>query len=317
MEFSSIFFREILDKLDEGIYFVDRTRRITFWNQGAARIAGFQVHEVMGTRCCDNILMHVDKDGKNLCEGACPLLKAMNEGIAVEGMVFLHHKNGHRVPVEVRITPVRNDAGEIVGGVEIFNDKSKTNVSMDMIEDLRKQVFVDPLTGIPNRRYMETVILGRLNELSRYNWPFGLIFLDLDHFKSINDSLGHNAGDETLKMVSNSLLNCSRSFDTVGRWGGEEFVAVIVNVDEEGLFGIAERYRIIVEKSQLAIGTSQINITISIGATLARTGESLESLVERADSLMYRSKAAGRNCISMESASSDQPASPDDSFSLS
>jgi len=261
--------------------------------------------------------MHVDKDGENLCVGSCPLMKSMREGIATEGKVYLHHKNGHRVPVEVRMTPVRNEAGEIVGGVEIFSDISKTNVSIDMIEDLRKQVFVDPLTGMPNRRYMETVIFGRLNELSRYDWPFALIFLDLDHFKSINDNFGHNTGDETLKMVSKSLLNCSRSFDTVGRWGGEEFIAVIVNVDEERLRGIAERYRVIIEKSQLDIGDRHINVTISIGATLARSGESLESLVERADSLMYRSKAAGRNCISMDNTPSDQPAPPDASFSLS
>jgi diguanylate cyclase (GGDEF)-like protein/PAS domain S-box-containing protein len=317
MEFSSVFFREILDKLDEGVYFVDRDQRITYWNQGAERIAGYQSREVVGTRCCDNILMHVDNSGKNLCEGSCPLIKSMSEGIPTQGKVYLHHKNGHRVPVEVRIIPVRNDTGDIVGGVEIFIEISTVNVSLDMIEDLRKQVFVDPLTGIPNRRYMETVILGRLNELSRYNWPFAVIFLDLDHFKTINDNFGHNAGDETLKVVSNSLLNCSRSFDTVGRWGGEEFVAVIVNVDEERLHGIAERYRIIIEKSQVNIGDSRVNVTISIGATLARTEETLESLIERADSLMYRSKASGRNCISMDYASSGQPAPSDASFSLS
>jgi diguanylate cyclase (GGDEF)-like protein len=313
MEFSGIFFREILDKLDEGVYFVDRDRRI-YSGTGAPR----ESRDIKAVRWWEHVavttLHDVDKMMKISAKGPV-LLKSMRRN-GDGRQIYLHYKK-YRVPVEVRMTPVRNEAGEIVGGVEIFSDISKTNVSIDMIEDLRKQVFVDPLTGMPNRRYMETVIFGRLNELSRYDWPFALIFLDLDHFKSINDNFGHNTGDETLKVVSKSLLACSRSFDTVGRWGGEEFIAVIVNVDEERLRGIAERYRVIIEKSQLDIGDRHINVTISIGATLARSGESLESLVERADSLMYRSKAAGRNCISMDNTPSDQPAPSAASFSLS
>ncbi len=300
MKLTADFYRELLDNLNDGVYFVDRDRTIRYWNRGAARISGFGSNEVVGTRCSDNILIHVDKDGENLCKGDCPLLKAMHEGMPTEAEVYLHHKNGHRVPVQIRITPIRNNEGEIIGGAEIFSGYPEKNDSTDTIEDLRKQVFVDPLTGIPNRRYMETVVLARLNELSRYDWPFGLIFFDLDHFKSINDIHGHNVGDKTLQMVAKSLLHCSRSFDTVGRWGGEEFIAVIVNVDQEQLYRISERYRIMVEKSRLDIGDSRIKVTISIGATPARKDETLESLVTRADALMYRSKEAGRNCITLD-----------------
>lgn len=317
MEFSDGLFKEILDKLDEGVYFVDLNRRITHWNVGAERITGYRKDEVIGTCCCDNVLMHVDKDGENLCVGYCPIAKSMKDGTSNEAEVFLHHRNGYRVPVHVRITPVRNSEGEIIGGVEIFSEISEKNVSMDIIEDLKKQVFVDPLTEIPNRRYMETVILARLNELSRYDWPFAVIFIDIDHFKSINDNFGHIAGDATLKMVSKSLLHCSRSFDTVGRWGGEEFLAVIVNVDEERLYSIAERYRVIIENSQLDMDDSRIRVTVSLGATPARKGENLESLVKRADSLMYASKAAGRNCTSMNRNSPIHSLSEDQSLSLS
>lgn len=300
MELNGFFFKEILNRLDEGVYFVDLERRITFWNQGAEKIAGYASDEVVGRRCCDNILKHVDSAGRNLCEGDCPLMKSVADGTPSEGKIFLHHKSGHRVPVEVKIIPLRNDSGNIIGGVEVFSELSKTNVSMEMLEDLRKQVFIDPLTQIPNRRYLETVIHGRLDEQARYNWPFALIFLDIDHFKVINDNYGHNTGDETLRMVAKSLVSCSRSFDTVGRWGGEEFVAIIVNVDEPRLRAIAERYRIIIEKSLLAVDNGQINVTISLGATLGKAGDSLESLVSRADALMYRSKLAGRNCVTMD-----------------
>lgn len=317
MEFSDGFFKEILDKLDEGVYFVDLDRKITHWNGGAEKITGYHKDEVLGTFCCDNVLMHVDKEGENLCNGCCPMAKSMHEGTSCEAEVFLHHRDGHRVPVHVRITPVRDREGKIIGGVEIFSEISEKNVSMDIIEDLKKQVFVDPLTEIPNRRYLETVILARMNELTRYDWPFALIFIDIDHFKTINDNFGHNAGDAALIMVSKSLLHCSRSFDTVGRWGGEEFLAVIVNVDEDRLYSIAERYRVIIENSQLDMDDSRIRATVSLGATLARKGETLESLVKRADSLMYKSKAAGRNCTTMDGNTPAQPLSEDFSLSLS
>lgn len=311
------FFREILDKLDEGIYFVDRDRKITDWNNAAEAITGYRGEDVIGSRCCDNILVHMNEDGENLCTGRCPLAESIVDGTSRDAEVYLHHKDGHRVPVRVRILPLRDGDGEITGAVEIFSRISDKNVSMEIIEDLKKQVFVDPLTEIPNRRYLEAIILARLNELARYDWPFALIFIDIDHFKMINDDFGHNAGDETLRMVSKSLLHCSRSFDTVGRWGGEEFLAVIINVDEERLYNIAERYRVIIENSRLDICDRQVNVSVSLGATLARKGDNLESLVRRADSLMYASKAAGRNCTSMDADAPVQSPSLGNSLSLS
>jgi diguanylate cyclase (GGDEF)-like protein/PAS domain S-box-containing protein len=294
------FIQELLDNTYDGIYFLDLDRRITYWNKAAEKIAGYSSDEVIGTRCCENILIHVDKGGTSLCEGKCPVTKVLQEGQQVEAEVFLHHKDGYRVPVLVRIMAIRDAGGNIVGGVEIFKNNSEKVVSIDIIEDLKKQVFMDLLTGMPNRRFLEKVILAKLNELKRYDWPFALLFLDIDHFKNINDRYGHDTGDLTLQMVAKSLTHCSRSFDTVGRWGGEEFVGIIANVDHDHLRLIGERYRIMVENSILTESPEAIQTTISIGATIARTNDTLESLVKRADALMYRSKLAGRNCITLE-----------------
>jgi diguanylate cyclase (GGDEF)-like protein/PAS domain S-box-containing protein len=295
------FFMELLDNLYDGVYFLDLDRKITYWNKGAERIAGYKSDEVIGTRCCDNILVHVNKEGVNLCGGECPVVKILDGGNpAEEEEVFLHHKDGYRVPVLVRIVPMRDENGEIIGGVEIFRDNSEKIVATDIIEDLKKQVFIDLLTGIPNRRYMEKVILDKLHELERYNWPFALTFIDIDYFKEINDLHGHDMGDLTLQMVANSLSHCSRSFDTIGRWGGDEFVGVIANIDPERLRMIAERSRVMIENSILTDSPETIRVTVSIGATLARTDDSLESLVKRADAMMYLSKLAGRNCLTLD-----------------
>jgi PAS domain S-box-containing protein len=118
------FYRELLDYLTDGIYFTDKERRIAYWNKGAEALAGYSSQEVIGKCCKDNLLMHVDALGRELCLHGCPLDATIQDGKPREAEVFLHHKNGHRVPIRVRIAAMRNDAGEIVGAVEAFSDNS-------------------------------------------------------------------------------------------------------------------------------------------------------------------------------------------------
>lgn len=293
------FYKALLDNLYDGVYFMDLDRKILYWNVAAERITGYARSEVEGTRCWDNILMHVDMAGKRLCEEACPAAKTMQSGTPCEAEVFLHHKRGYRVPVRVRITPIHDENGVVIGGLEVFSDNSEKIASLSMIEDLKEKVFQDALTALPNRRFLERFITSRLDEMHRYNWGFGLIFIDIDHFKDINDTYGHEVGDEALKMVAGSLRHSSRSFDTLGRWGGEEFVAAVVNVGTESLRRISERYRAMIESSLLDADGKSIRLTVSLGATIAKGNDTLMSIVKRADRLMYQSKQAGRNCTTL------------------
>jgi len=299
LEITLEFYKKLLDNLYDGIYFLDRERSILYWNNGAERITGYSRSEVEGSHCWDNILMHVDAEGKSLCENGCPAWKTLEDGIPAEAEVFLHHKNGHRIPVNVRVTPIHDETGAIVGIVEVFRDNSEKLASISLIEELQEKAFQDSLTSLPNRAYLGRYLISKLDESARYNWTFGLIFLDIDHFKAINDTYGHDVGDEALKMMAQTLAHSSRSFDTVGRWGGEEFVVAVVNVDCEKLGHIAERYRRMIENSTVITGGADIRMTVSLGATLACQGDTLDSLVKRADGLMYQSKLAGRNCVTL------------------
>lgn len=155
---------------------------------------------------------------------------------------------------------------------------------------MREMALLDPLTGTGNRRYTELSINARLEETRRYGWPFGLLFIDIDYFKAVNDANGHETGDEVLKMVAKTLLSSMRPFDFLGRWGGEEFVALIMNVDEQRLRQIAERSRSLIEQSRLSKGSATVSVTVSVGATVARADDTLRVLIERADRLMYSSK---------------------------
>jgi len=281
------------------VYFVDRDRQITYWNKGAERITGYPAVEVVGSRCYDNILMHVDSHGTLLCKDHCPLAATLQDGSERTADVYLRHKDGHRVSVNIRITPLKDEHGEIVGAVEVFTDNSLKLSAIARMEAFEKLAYLDPLTGTANRRFAEITLHARYEEFKRYGWPFGLIFIDIDRFKCINDECGHAAGDEVLKMVAKTLMNSARSFDVVARWGGDEFIAMIANVDREQLIATANRFRILVEQSSRAVGPVQ-QVTISVGATLARSDDTEATLLERADRLMYESKNAGKNRVTAD-----------------
>jgi len=293
------FYKILLDNLYDGVYFVDTDRRITYWNKGAERITGYSSAEVIGKRCSDNILMHVDKGGNVLCRAGCPIADTIADGAERSTEVFVHHKDGHRVPITVRVAAIRDDHGAITGGIEIFTDNTPAATALQRVTEIERLAYIDPLTGLANRRYAEITLTARFEELQRYNWPFGVIFIDIDYFKDVNDRYGHDVGDEVLKMVAKTLQNSVRFFDVVGRWGGEEFLAVIANVNREELLATVNRFRVLVEQSNIP-AVPGLRVTVSLGATLARQGDDMALIIKRVDKLMYESKAAGRNLATVD-----------------
>jgi diguanylate cyclase (GGDEF)-like protein/PAS domain S-box-containing protein len=298
---SAEFYKTLIENLYDGVYFVDRDRKITLWNKAAERITGFSQDEVLGTRCSDNLLRHVDDQGRPLCEDACPLFFSLQDGQRRSASVFLHHKSGHRLPVTVGVAPITDDQGNIIGGVEIFRDNSTAMAALEQLRELEDLAYLDELTRIANRRYLEIFLTSKFNEFERFGWLFGLIFADLDHFKQVNDTYGHQVGDSALKLVAETLLKNCRSFDLLGRWGGEEFLCVLCNpIGEKQLLAIAERLRRLVASTWVTLPERAIKVTVSLGITLVRPQDTMETLMQRADALLYRSKAAGRNCITYE-----------------
>jgi diguanylate cyclase (GGDEF)-like protein len=237
--------------------------------------------------------------GRQLCKGSCPLIATMADGAAHETEVYLHHKQGHRLPVWVRTSPLPAADGSFVGAVEIFTEISSRQALQAQVEELKKLALVDALTGLPNRRHLEAQLHSRLEELRRSGIGFGLLFMDIDHFKQFNDRYGHDIGDQVLTIVANTLSLSVRPFDMVCRWGGEEFAGIFPHTDAATLLGIAERLRILVAHSRVNTGIAVLTVTVSIGGTLAKAEDSAASLVKRADTLMYASKTHGRNRVTV------------------
>jgi len=290
-------YRTMLDSLYDGVYLVDPQRKILYWNHGAERLSGFPASEVVGTSCADDILCHVDAEGTRLCRELCPLARTLQDAQERECEVFLHHRDGHRVPIAIRVSPILDPAGDVVAAVEVFNDASPRQLLREQVAELTRLASIDALTDLPNRRFAEAALESCLTDFQRYGWSFGLLFVDIDHFKRFNDTYGHDVGDEVLKMVAKTLAASVRSSDVVARWGGEEFVVLLKSADEESIQAYAERCRAMVECSRLrAEGRSAPeSVTVSIGGTLGRSEDTSETIVARADEMMYSSKAAGRN----------------------
>ena len=294
------FYKEILNSLQDGIYYLDRDRIITYWNRGAEKITGYTAEQVMGKSCRHNLLNHVNEHGLELCNDHCPMAATMQDGKPREEYVYLHHADGHRVPVQIRSTPIRDKAGNIVGAVETFNKGTSPEKTERRIRKLQKTAFLDPLTAIGNRRHLESRLKIRMLDFKENQIPFGLLFCDIDHFKNLNDTFGHNWGDKVLRMIAQTLRSNIREADTMGRWGGEEFLVILQDINVESLLKIGEKLLILVRESHISHSDGRrISATISIGGTLVRESDTRDSVIDRADRLMYQSKANGRNRVTI------------------
>ncbi|MGD9365723.1 MAG: diguanylate cyclase [Desulfobacteraceae bacterium] len=299
MNIEAYSYQEIIENLHDGLYFVDRNRIITYWNKAAEKISGFRADEVVGKSCADNVLAHVDSEGNSLCTGTCPLEATIEDGQFREADVYMHHKDGHRIPVSVRASALSDKEGKILGAIELFTDISHQTANELRVKELEKMALLDNLTQLANRNYIEKELQARFDEIKRYQVPFGILFMDIDHFKSFNDTYGHHVGDEVLKFVAGTFVANARPFDLFGRWGGEEFIGIIRNIRAEDLNRLGNRLRLLIENSYILHKDEKLNVTISIGATLVKENDTIESLTKRADAFLYESKAKGRNCLTM------------------
>lgn len=294
------FYKDIIDNLYDGVYFVDRDRVITYWNKGAERITGYSAEQTIGRACRDNLLNHVTANGVQLCTHNCPLAAVMEDGNEREAEVFVHHVDGHRVPIMIRASPIRDRDGNIIGAIESFSNNASVIDARRKLREMRLVAMTDSLTRIGNRKHLEGRLSAVVAEYQNNARVAALLFMDVDHFKQVNDTYGHNTGDNVLRMVANTIRYALRATDTVGRWGGEEFIAILYDIqDKEALQAAAEKVRTLVEYSQLDVNGERLTVTISIGGTLLLPGDTPEILVQRADQLMYQSKQAGRNRVTI------------------
>ena len=196
----------------------------------------------------------------------------------------------------------RDERRVLVSAAAIVAQALKTAHTFEV---LREASIIDPLTGCCNRSEGIARLTAELRRAQRSGLPVALLLLDLDHFKSINDRLGHNCGDAVLAFIGRTIMNTLRASDVRCRWGGEEFLIVLPENSLEDARSVAESLRLRVAEAKVRYETRVVSLTASIGVTLARPGETdIEALVARVDAALYRAKSEGRNCVRVEVADS-------------
>jgi two-component system cell cycle response regulator len=164
-------------------------------------------------------------------------------------------------------------------------------------DTMEHAALTDSLTGMQNRRYFDDALREYLEEFRRIGKPIGLLILDLDHFKSVNDTHGHDVGDEVLRVVAGCLREFTRYHDVVARLGGEEFAVVAPNMDNDMLIKLAERIRRAIASLTVQTGNVRLRVTTSVGLAVWDGKEGADDFFRRADRMLYEAKRLGRNRV--------------------
>jgi diguanylate cyclase (GGDEF)-like protein len=180
-----------------------------------------------------------------------------------------------------------------VGAVEVFSDSTVRLKFDKRVTELEQLAFRDALTGLPNRRHIELKVEQGLQDHQCLGRHYGLLMFDIDRFKQVNDTHGHETGDAMLKTIGEAVSRGLRPADILGRWGGEEFLVLAPDVDAVALGDLAERCRMLIAQSSVEAGSSRVSVTASIGATVLIHSDTPTSVISRADELMYQSKHSG------------------------
>ncbi len=291
-------FKALLDHMSDGVYVSGHDRRVLYCNRAATELTGYEREEIVGKTCAENGHCLIGHNGRSVCEEGCLLSGSLNDGAARRTKALILHKLGRRIPVSVSIQPIAAPNGSIIGVVEIFKDQTQREAARRKVEAMERLAFIDSLTQLPNRRSLEMSLQAALLEYKVTGITFGVLLIDLDKLKQINDRFGHANGDYALNRVARILGGTVRPTDTIGRWGGDEFLAILPGVSTGILRQLAIRCGVnVVRNSFSEIDDQPISLSISTGGTLASALDNAATLIARADDLMYESKTAGRDRV--------------------
>ncbi len=276
----------------DGVIGCDPAGMVTFFNAVAEEMTGWGAAEAVGMDIAD-VFVRIDEDTRRVlpspATGAYP--GDRTPGARSSGL-FLVGRDQREFPIESSVSPILRD-GDVTGSVIVFRDVS---AALAMAEEMTHSFEHDSLTGLPNRLLLKDRIDQAIATAPRHDRQVAVLFLDLDGFKHINDSLGHPTGDKLLQSIAKRLVGCVRTSDTVSRQGGDEFVVLLTESRQwEDSVVVAERILKAVAQSH-PIENHDLHVTTSIGVSVyPDDGEDAETLIRNADIAMYQAKEKGRN----------------------
>jgi diguanylate cyclase (GGDEF)-like protein len=293
------FCNSVFNQLQDAVVCLNKDRKVVYWNKTAEKVSGFEGAAMLGKSCFEEPGLFFDYGGLNLCRDKCPVAMTLKDGAPRNLDVYLQHKEGFRMPASLRIIPVFKEDGEIIGAVETFTGTApKVTIPLGL-EELEKMGLVDTETGIPAKQYLDMTLYTRLEEFQKYGLSFGLIYVDIDNYGKILEKYGRFNSSKIVRTVARTLHKNIRFFDIVGRWSTDEFLVILLNIDDSRMDIVANKLRLLIAESYITTETGMLNATVSMGASLVLRYDTVESLVKRGEQLMMHSKWLGKNRVSM------------------
>lgn len=284
-------FRAIFDNVrDYAIYTATLEGTVDEWNPSMKRYAGW-TDDVVG-QPLSRLFPKDDPDRPDIDQ----LLTEARRVGSVETEGWRRKRDGSRLWGNTVITPLPDETGAVRGYVVVSRDMTERKRLED---EMRELATTDPLTGACNRRQGGMMLAAEFERSARSGEPFSVLMLDVDHFKLVNDTFGHEAGDTVLKALVETCKEQLRTIDMVARWGGEEFLLLLRGADTAASVNVAERLRQTL--SEVTVNSSagqRIAFTVSIGIAVSR-GSAIEETVRRSDAALYEAKASGRNRVTV------------------
>ncbi|MDP1783807.1 MAG: diguanylate cyclase [Sulfuricurvum sp.] len=274
-----------IEQIDDAVVMTNKEGVVTYVNAAFSEHTGYTADEILGKT------PRIFKSGEHSKEFYQELWEIILSGKVYRGTFINRKKNGDLYYENKTITPLRDDKNSIVGFVWTGKDVTQETL---LHREIERIATIDNLTGIYNRHKFEELFALEAERSRRFSSSLSLILIDIDHFKSVNDTYGHNAGDEVLKYLTEIVEKNIRKIDIFARWGGEEFLILSPGTGIDDIQLLAEKLRLAVECATFAeVG----NITISLGASTFKKEDTFSELFKRVDKGLYYAKEHGRNQV--------------------
>ena len=282
-----------LDSIGDAVLSTDIAGNITYLNLVAESMTGWSREDAIG-RPLAEVFNIIDANSRVTCRNPMELAIEQNRTVGLAANSILIRRDGVESAIEDSAAPIHDRKGDVTGAVIVFHDVSAAKAMTVQMSELAQNDF---LTGLPNRAHLNDRIAQAITTAHRHNTKFAVLFLDLDYFKHINDSLGHPIGDILLQSVAKRLASCVRDSDTVSRQGGDEFVILLSEIAHTKNAALCAQKLLTMLKAPNFVGHHGLEISASIGISLyPDDGLDPETLIKTADTAMYQAKENGRNC---------------------
>jgi diguanylate cyclase (GGDEF)-like protein/PAS domain S-box-containing protein len=289
--------KALLDQLDDGVCVLNRDHRILYWNRGAERISGYFAHEVAGQFSHGDLLMHCENDGSLLPGEACAVSNAILDGKQRDCTVFLRHREGHRLLVQLQSRPIHDATGAIVGALEVFEEAAAPAIHRR--HELEAFGCSDSTTRAANRKYGEMMVRHSLEALNAFEIPFGWLRIGLDAAQDLDRGYGHGMVDAAVKMVAATLDRNLGPLDVLTRWDSAEFRVEVNRCSRSDLAAAAERLRLLVRASSLEWWGDRLKVTVSVSGATAESGDTIQTLEERVGQVYEGCRASGGDRVAI------------------